>query len=82
MGVSASTTGTVRSQYHLRQVCVFTNMLPLNKPEVFIGNAGEKFDAQSRLTDEESRKRIRKLLEALADWTHRLRSGSAIPLSE
>jgi len=28
--------GTARAQYHLRQVRVFVNMLPLNKPEVFV----------------------------------------------
>ena len=28
--------GTSRSQYHLRQVLVFLDMHPLNKPEVFI----------------------------------------------
>ena len=39
----------------------------------FIGRAGEKFDAEGRLTDEESRRHIAKLLEALAAWTRRLR---------
>jgi chromate reductase len=26
--------GTSRAQFHLRQVAVFVNLLPLNKPEV------------------------------------------------
>jgi chromate reductase len=73
MGASIGTMGTARSQYHLRQVCVFTNMLPLNRPEVFVARAHEKFDAQGRLIDETTRQHIRKLLTALCHWTLRLR---------
>jgi chromate reductase, NAD(P)H dehydrogenase (quinone) len=73
MGASAGMMGTGRAQYHLRQTCVFLNMLPLNKPEVFVAAAATKFDASGRLTDEPLRTRIRQLLEALAAWTQRLR---------
>jgi chromate reductase len=72
MGASAGMMGTGRAQYHLRQTCVFLNMLPLNKPEVFVAAAQTKFDAQGRLTDETARTLIRQLLEALAAWTRRL----------
>lgn len=64
--------GTTRAQLHLRQVAVFTNMLPLNKPEVAIQRAWEKFDAEGNLTDEPSREAIRMLLQALLTWTRRL----------
>ena len=67
--------GTARAQYHLRQVCVFTNMLPVNRPEVFVMRASEKFDAEGNLTDEMYRELIRALLVSLADWTRRLRGG-------
>ena len=73
MGASGGTGGTIRAQMHLRQVCVFTNMLPLNRPEVLVTKAAEKFDAEGRLTDEATRKHVRALLEALRDWTHKLR---------
>jgi len=66
---------TYRAQYHLRQIAVFTNMLPLNKPEVTVQRASEKFDAQGNLTDEPTRRQVRALLEALAAWTRRLRGG-------
>jgi chromate reductase len=33
MGASIGTIGTARAQYHLRQVFVFLNMLPINQPE-------------------------------------------------
>lgn len=72
-GASTSLMGTVRSQLHLRHVCIFTNMHPVNKPEVMITSADKKFDADGRLTDEPTRKFIGDLLVALRDWTVRLR---------
>jgi chromate reductase, NAD(P)H dehydrogenase (quinone) len=65
--------GTSRAQYHLRQVAVFTNMLPLNKPEVTVPFAQKMFDASGKLTDETTRKFVRQLLDALSLWTNRLR---------
>src|SRR5207249_1752785 len=72
MGAAQGGLGSARAQYHLRQTCVFTNMLPLNKPEVFIARAQEKFDAHGRLTDEAARRGIQTLLAALADWARLL----------
>ena len=74
MGASAGMLGTARAQYHLRQACVFLDMHPLNKPEVFIGQAATKFDAAGNLTDEATRTFIMQLLVALRDWTRRIAS--------
>jgi chromate reductase len=57
---------------NLRQVCVFLNMIPVNKPEVLVGKAHEKIDAEGRLTDEMTRKFIGDLLVSLADLTRKL----------
>jgi chromate reductase len=65
--------GTGRSQYHLRQVAVFTNMLPINKPEVMVANAAQRFDQNGNLTDDSVKEQIRALLDALAAWVRRLR---------
>jgi chromate reductase len=73
MGVTPSLWGTARAQYHLRQSCVYLNMLPLNKPEVLIAGAQGKFDAELRLTDKTTRDLVAQLLLALRDWTRRLR---------
>lgn len=78
MGASAGTTGTARAQYHLRQTFVFLNMHPLNKPEVLIGNARQRFDDQGNQTDENTKEHIRKLLEGLAAWTRRLGGRQAV----
>lgn len=44
--------GTSRAQYHLRQVCVFLDLHPLNKPEVFVNAFAGTVDADGNLTDE------------------------------
>lgn len=72
MGATPSLWGTTRAQYHLRQCFVFLNMFPVNKPEVLIAQAGNKFDAQGKLTDQPTRELIGQLLVALRDWTRRL----------
>jgi chromate reductase len=48
-------------------------MHPLNRPEVFVMSAGRKIDDEGRVTDEETRKRVGQLLEALVAWTRRLK---------
>lgn len=76
MGASGGPGGTMRAQYHLRQVAVFLDMHPINKPEVFVRNAQTVFDDAGKLVDDELRKIVRQYLDALADWTRRLRAGS------
>ena len=65
MGASIGGLGTARAQYHLRQSLVALNMPTVAQPEVMIGNAAQKFDADGRLTDEPTRQFIQKLLLAL-----------------
>ena len=72
MGASVGTIGTARAQYHLRQMMVFLNMFPINQPEVMIGNASERFDAEGNLTHDATRRFIRELLQNLVEWTRRL----------
>lgn len=72
MGASTGLFGTVRAQQHLRQVLQHTNMLLINKPEVYVSQAQNKFDADGRLVDEATQGFVRDLLTALADWTQRL----------
>ncbi|HBN82654.1 MAG TPA: NADPH-dependent FMN reductase [Clostridiales bacterium] len=67
MSASMSALGGARVQYHLRQVCVCLNLLPLNRPEVFITAAHTKFDENGNLTDETTKKLIKKLLSALVE---------------
>jgi chromate reductase, NAD(P)H dehydrogenase (quinone) len=72
MGAGAGLAGTARAQYDLRKCCVFLDMHPINKPEVLIGQAQTKFDAEGRFTDEVGRGLIRDLLVALEQWTRQI----------
>ena len=75
MSASISLLGGVRAQYDLRRAMVFLNMHCLNKPEVMISSAKERFDADGRLTDETTREFIDQLVVALGDWTRQLQAG-------
>lgn len=73
MGASNGMIGTARAQYHLRQMLVQTNSFPLNRPEVLITFAKEKFNAEGVLTDEKTLEKIKSLLVALVEWTVKLK---------
>lgn len=69
--------GGGRSQYHLRQTGVFLDLHFLNKPELFVKafEPPTKFDNDGNLVHEDTRARIKALLIALQNWTHRVNSG-------
>ena len=73
MGASVGTLGTARAQYHLRQCCVFLNMHVLNRPEVMVPAAHDKFDSKGRLIDAMTKEKIEGLIEALILWARRLK---------
>lgn len=64
-GASMGVLGTARAQYQLRQTLVFLDGRPVNKPEVMIGQAQNKF-ADDKLTDEATGKILTDLGAALA----------------
>jgi chromate reductase len=72
MSAAGGMLGGSRAQYQLRQVFVFLDMHPLNRPEVIVAAAHEKIDQSGRVTDQKTREKIRELLEALVKWTRRL----------
>ena len=72
MGASGGPLGTARGQYDLRKILVYMNTFTVNKPEVFIGNAQTKFDAQGELTDEPTAKFIADLLVSLQNLKKRV----------
>jgi chromate reductase len=54
-------------------------MHALNRPEVMISNAAQRFDAQGQLTDTTTQDLIRQLLRNLVDWTRQLREPVGKP---
>jgi len=73
MSASEGMLGGARAQYHLRQTLISLNMHPLNRPEVIVSQIDEKIDANGKVVDEKTRKKIGKVLEALVAWTERVR---------
>lgn len=65
--------GTSRAQYHLRQICVYLDLHPLNKPEVFASAFGGQFDADGNLTDPRLMQLVGEQIRALASWSRKLR---------
>jgi chromate reductase len=64
--------GGARVQYDLRRILgqLWGHVLP--RPEVFIGMAASKIDAQGKLTDETTRKFLTELLAGFKDWIVRM----------
>ena len=75
VSASVGMLGGARAQYELRQSMVFLNMFPINRPEVIVPFAAQKFDASGRLTDETARKFLRDHLAELVRHTRVLQRG-------
>ncbi len=63
-----------RGQSQLRQAFEFTNTYSLLQPEVLVGRAHEKFDADGRLADQATRAFLAKFLQSFANFMGRFAS--------
>lgn len=79
--ISASTSprGGARAQLHLRQILVDLNVYPINTPQLLVARAQEKFDANSKLSDETSRRMLQDLLVALVEWAQKFNGHQQQP---
>ena len=66
--------GTSRAQYHLRQSCVFLDLHPVNKPEVFASAFTGAFDADGNLTDTKLIQLVAEQMKALAAWARKIKA--------
>ncbi len=76
-GASMGVLGTARAQYQLRQTLVFLDGRPVNKPEVMIAQAQNKF-ADGKLTDEMTGKLLTDLGAALALACRQAKAAGAV----
>ena len=74
MGASIGISGTIRAQMHFKQIATTTNMLLVNRPQVYVAWAADKFDPEGRLMDEDARHFIGLLMKALLDWTRKIKN--------
>lgn len=68
LSASPGALGGARVQYDLRKVLLYVDAAVLVKPEIFIGNAATKFDADGRCTDEPTRRVVGKQMAAFETW--------------
>jgi chromate reductase len=71
VSVSPGAIGGFGANHHLRQSLVFLNVPAMQQPEAYIGGAGSLFDAEGKLTNEDTRAFLRKFTEAFATWIER-----------
>ena len=74
MGASLGPVGTARSQYHLRQSMAALGAIFMPRPEIFVGSAHKKFDADGNFTDEIGTKLIGDLVAAFQKWILQVRA--------
>lgn len=57
---------------HLRQTFVFLDVRAMQQPEAYIGSSGKLFDAEGKLTSDDSKQFLRKFMESFARWIDQL----------
>jgi chromate reductase len=73
VGASPGGAGTARGQMVLRQIVLHAPAYVMPEPQMLIPYAREKFDVETGdLTDEQTRERMRRFLDALVEWADRL----------
>ncbi len=78
MSASIGQMGGGRAQYHLRQSFVFLNAFTINKPEVMVSFAPEKFDGEGRLKDDKTKEVVRKMLVNLIELARILKQSGKV----
>jgi chromate reductase len=71
---SPGATGGIRAHMHLRQVLGNVNALVLVAPTVTVGMAGQRFDAEGKLTDLATIDFLKSMMTGLRDWTNKLKA--------
>lgn len=73
--IMSSSSGMIsgsRAQYHLRQIFVYLNIFPLNRPEIMVPQVQDKIDEQGDLIDKHTKEKIAELLQILVEWTTKI----------
>ncbi len=73
MGGSTGISGTMRMQYHLRQILVFNDSPAMPQPEVILPKVQDRI-TDGRLSDESTRALVAKHLAAFDQWIARFKT--------
>lgn len=66
--------GGARMQYHVRTMLVFLGSFVFNTPEIFVGQAQNKFNDKGELTDDATKDFLKKQLAAFAKFVERVKA--------
>jgi len=78
MGASVGVWGTIRGQYHLRQVLGCLEAHVLHRPEIMVAQVNTKIDAEGRIVDQTTLDLLKTQMAALKAWTLRLKSVAPV----
>jgi chromate reductase len=73
VGCSPYSMGAFGALFHLRQVLVYVDMPVVQQPEFYLANVAEKFDAEGKLTDEATRKKITEFWNVFVPWINKVK---------
>lgn len=76
ISVSPGRYGGFGANHHLRQSCVFLDIPLMQQPEAYLGGVGDgTFDGDGGVTDEGTRKLLKRFIEAYAQWIETILRG-------
>lgn len=64
--------GAFGANHAVRQALVYLNMLVMQQPEAYIGNAASLFDEQGKLVDSQAEDLLRQFMSAFEQWIQKL----------
>lgn len=70
VSVSPGAAGAFGANHHLRQSLVFLNVLPLQQPEAYVGNASKLFNEKGQLQESSTREFFLKFMTSFAGWVN------------
>jgi chromate reductase len=71
VSVSPGAIGGFGANHHLRQSLVFVDVLPMQQPEAYVGNAAGLFDVGGAVTDEKKRKFLLDFMSSFNVWVEK-----------
>ncbi|HEY4121581.1 MAG TPA: NAD(P)H-dependent oxidoreductase [Byssovorax sp.] len=68
VSVSPGAIGAFGANHHLRQCCVFLDLLPMAQPEAYVGGAAKLFDDAGAVTNPDTKALLEKFGKSFARW--------------
>ena len=75
ISVTPGRLGAFGANHHLRQSCVFLDIPLMQQPEAYVSGAGNLFDDDGALTEDSTRKLLKRFVDAYAEWVEKILRG-------